>query len=313
MEIVNILNKSRIILKSAIILVMILLLSLPMFKIDQLIMDREARNKEVRKEFAQKWGGKQNITSPTLKIPYHFANDFSTQYFYLTPEVLEINGEVFPQVKKRGIFEVPVYSSNIDIKGYFEPARIKEFADRKEVIIDYDNIVLYQRMTDFTKLNKGIQLKWNDQTHKLKLKEEWYVGHAVNIDEASLRNEFSYSINFNGVEDISFSPEANEVNVTMKGEWDNPSCFGTRMTNNYTNEEGTFVAEWKYLNQLERDWDSSPLLNQGDNEFGVNFMMANDHYAKSHRSTKYAFLLIGLTFVAFFFLELITKKNIHPL
>ena len=45
--------------------------------------------------------------------------------------------------------------------------------------------------------------------------------------------------------------------------------------------------------------------------FGVDFLQMNDHYDKTYRSTKYAILFIGLTFVAFFFIENKNKFNIH--
>ena len=51
--------------------------------------------------------------------------------------------------------------------------------------------------------------------------------------------------------------------------------------------------------------------NFADYSFGVNFLQMNDHYDKTYRSTKYAILFIGLTFVAFFFIESRNRFNIH--
>ncbi len=51
--------------------------------------------------------------------------------------------------------------------------------------------------------------------------------------------------------------------------------------------------------------------NFSDYSFGVNFLQMNDHYDKTYRSTKYAILFIGLTFVAFFFIESRNNFNIH--
>jgi inner membrane protein len=38
-----------------------------------------------------------------------------------------------------------------------------------------------------------------------------------------------------------------------------------------------------------------------------------DHYQQNMRSAKYAIMFIALTFVVFFFVEILTKKKIHPI
>ena len=49
-----------------------------------------------------------------------------------------------------------------------------------------------------------------------------------------------------------------------------------------------------------------------ESTFGVNLLFPVDQYQKSTRSAKYAFLIIILTFVVSFFVEIFQKKNIHP-
>ncbi len=46
--------------------------------------------------------------------------------------------------------------------------------------------------------------------------------------------------------------------------------------------------------------------------FGVTMVEPADQYAKTNRSIKYAFLIIGLTFSLFFIIELMQRKPIHP-
>ena len=47
--------------------------------------------------------------------------------------------------------------------------------------------------------------------------------------------------------------------------------------------------------------------------FGVNLIIPVDHYQKSTRSVKYAIMIIVLTFMAFFFVEVYNKSRIHPM
>ena len=50
-----------------------------------------------------------------------------------------------------------------------------------------------------------------------------------------------------------------------------------------------------------------------DASFGVNLIDPVNHYQQNMRSAKYAFMFIALTFVVFFFVEILTKKRIHPI
>src|SRR5690606_22428681 len=46
--------------------------------------------------------------------------------------------------------------------------------------------------------------------------------------------------------------------------------------------------------------------------FGVDLLMPVDQYQKSIRTAKYGVLVIMLTFIALFFIEIICKLRIHP-
>jgi inner membrane protein len=60
----------------------------------------------------------------------------------------------------------------------------------------------------------------------------------------------------------------------------------------------------------------SQLLNTNTDKesmaFGVTMVQPADQYAKTNRSVKYAILFVGLTFAMFFIIELMQKKNVHP-
>ena len=110
-----------------------------------------------------------------------------------------------------------------------------------------------------------------------------------------------------------FNALAKQMEVQLTGNWKDPKFQGTRITDESEVNEDGFTSSWKFLNQRNYNGKYSPIRTTYDDQFGVALMMANDHYSKSNRSAKYAILLIGLTYVAFFFIELLNKKNIHPL
>lgn len=58
---------------------------------------------------------------------------------------------------------------------------------------------------------------------------------------------------------------------------------------------------------------SMPSANLGTMAFGVSLYTPVDNYDKTARTIKYAILVIGLTFVAFFLMEVSHKRRIHPI
>ncbi|GAH21121.1 unnamed protein product, partial [marine sediment metagenome] len=75
-----------------------------------------------------------------------------------------------------------------------------------------------------------------------------------------------------------------------------------------------FRAKWNVL-YLNRDypqkWKGNS-YNIFNSAFGVKLLMPVDEYQKTMRSVKYAVMFISLTFMIFFFVEVINKKRIHP-
>ncbi|MDQ3100495.1 MAG: cell envelope integrity protein CreD, partial [Bacteroidota bacterium] len=75
-----------------------------------------------------------------------------------------------------------------------------------------------------------------------------------------------------------------------------------------------FTATWRVLH-LNRNypqaWRSSAFaLHESD--MGVNLMVPVDQYQKSIRTAKYSTMLISLTFLIFFFVEVLNRRRIHP-
>ena len=66
----NILQKSKLLIKGLIIGGLVLLLLIPAIFVQNLIREREQRQKEAVVEVSSKWAGKQIISGPVLVLPY---------------------------------------------------------------------------------------------------------------------------------------------------------------------------------------------------------------------------------------------------
>jgi inner membrane protein len=125
---------------------------------------------------------------------------------------------------------------------------------------------------------------------------------------------FDFAFTLNGSSGLFFVPVGKTTNVTMTSPWDTPSFDGAFLPDQRDIAKG-FSASWNVFN-YNRDfpqWWTGSNYQLQDSKFGVNLLFPVDHYQKSMRSAKYAIMFIALTFLAFFMVELISRKPIHPL
>ncbi len=130
--------------------------------------------------------------------------------------------------------------------------------------------------------------------------------------------EFSVSLNLNGSGSLSFHPLADRAAITMSGNWNSPSFVGRRLPAQREVRDDGFDASWtstRIGRKLPSAWieghGQSPSIGRG--AFGTRFIQPVDLYQVIERSTKYAVLIIGLTFVACFLMEVICHLRLHPL
>jgi len=116
--------------KLAAIVILALLLLIPTAMTESLIHERQWNRQSAVEEVSSTWGQAQTIAGPFLSIPYtrkivsqtdKGATVISQQRerLHLLPENLNINGNLAPQIRKRSIYEVPVYTAHITMEGSF--------------------------------------------------------------------------------------------------------------------------------------------------------------------------------------------------
>jgi inner membrane protein len=103
--------------------------------------------------------------------------------------------------------------------------------------------------------------------------------------------------------------------VELTSTWKNPSFDGAFLPDTRTVDERGFTAKWNVLN-MNRSYPqqfSGSVSGIDESAFGVSLLMAVDQYQKSMRAAKYAVLFIVLTFMVFFFIQVLNKVRIHPI
>ena len=112
--------KHSLFIKLASIGIIITLLMIPISLVKDLIRERNHSQASVINEVSGKWGKAQQIVGPVLTIPYKtFSKDSEgdvhekIEYSHFLPEHLNINGTINPENRKRGLYSVVLYQTNI--------------------------------------------------------------------------------------------------------------------------------------------------------------------------------------------------------
>ncbi len=310
-------------IKIIVIGILILILMIPTSFIQSLIHERQYRQEEAINEVSDKWGNVQTLNGPVLTIPYKKYSQSTygketTEYIRILPETLAITGALNPETRYRGIFEVVVYNAQLQVNGTFPALTIPSVNPEH---IQWQDAFLSVGISDMRGIRDMLKLNWNGQI----LQPEPGIGNGgistsgvsckVPVALDSTGYSFSFGLNLNGSNSFYFVPLGKETNVSIQSAWKNPSFTGAFLpVSREINNEG-FTASWKALH-LNRNYPQTWIENTYDvleSSFGVGLLVPVEQYQKSIRSVKYALMFISLTFLFFFLVEVMNRRNIHPI
>ena len=324
-------QKNKLIIKASFIGFLTLALLIPTFFIMFLVKDRETRRDEVVHEVSSKWAGAQTLTGPFLSVPYYVeVKDAANQPImqkrtvYLLPDELSVDGKIFPQIKHRSIFQVPVYNSNLKIVGKFSPLKTNKLPVPIQNI-RFDEAVVCMGISDFKGIGENLQLKWNDSIAGFETglpDISWLksgISCPLKLSAGSLTDattDFSINLSLKGSEQLYITPFGNTSKVHFESEWRDPAFDGKYLPDTSIVTDKGFTADWKVLhfNRTYPQQFTSVYENQvSESAFGLNLLQPVDAYGQTQRSIKYAVLIIALTFFLYFFLEIFYRNSVHVL
>lgn len=356
MENSNILNSfwkaNKIILKSFLIGFLVLLLLIPTFFIQNLVSERQDRQKAAVAEISSKWAGSQTVTGPVIGIPYHemVTDQGNTKkekkWAYFLPSRLNIHAHIIPEKRYRGIYQVIVYTTELEINGSYDSLHLAELNIPTENLL-WNEAAVFFDISDvqglkedmrlhlsgagmptgtnlpagtnppgITNTSTGIDLdmvpaKFSSEQFRNSLSASLPVSLAATHGPL----EFSTTVKLKGSGNLLFVPSGKETKVEATSSWSDPSFTGSFLPDVRTVKDSGFVADWKvlYLNRnYPQQWKEG-VYELSKAAFGVNLIVPVDSYQQTTRSVKYAILIILLTFTAFFLIEWIYTRAIHSL
>lgn len=316
---------------------LLLVLLIPLLFVQNLIEERAKRQQEVVKEINEKWGNEVVLSGPILKIPYKTFKEnrvynqdgkytatqetvINEAYFF--PEFIEINAVANTKPLHRNIFESVVFNAAIQVNGSFPAIDLSETDILPENVL-WDKAILLVKTSNLKGIRNTLVINFNAAPFNMLPK---YADEYLNTLESkpisgfseiySSPVSFSFNMNVNGSDAIKFIPIGKETIAQMKSNWHAPSFTGEFLPEDGSREisESGFKASWKIL-QINRQFEQSffdKLPDLTKFAFGTQLIVPVDEYQKSERTAKYGFMVIGLTLLVFFLIQLISKVYIHP-
>lgn len=325
--------KYNIYFKIATIFFIGILLLIPTSMIESLIFERQNTQQEAIHEVSSKWANEQTISGPFISIPYYkYIKEFSKkdsvekivqvkEYIHVLPKVLKIEGKINPELRNRGIYDIVVYNSKINISGQFSAINLAAF-DIPEKDIQFDKAQLCVGIDDLRGIEKSVLLDWKGQKFSFNpgVASTDIIGSGINAPLAlqakdSTTHDFSFNLDLKGSQLLYFTPVGKTTDITISSPWKNPSFNGAFLPDSRTLSETGFTANWNVLH-LNRNYPQIWIGSQyaiKESSFGIDLLLPVDNYQKSFRSIRYAILFIGFTFLTFFFIEVLNKVFIHPM
>lgn len=346
----NLIERYSTTIKAFAVAILTLMLLIPLAMIQSLIHERQNIRQGAVQEITSKWGGEQTITGPCLVVPYEEIRvedkkEITVKRNLLVlPETLDAKVSTRVEKRKRGIYDASVYGSDIVLSGQFDGSVIT----RQNVQLSqvkWEDVRIIIGLSDLKGIKDNVSLQSNGQTiafgpgipvenlepgrgeavKNTKITYELFsVGLNAKID--SLKPDsifqamlpFTVSLKLNGSQGLYIVPTGKTTTAAMQSDWATPSFDGEFLPQTREIDKTGFSAEWRVLDlnrsfgQAIRSDDSNAINQMASSRFGVRFIQAVDQYQQNMRSVKYGILIVLLTFVAVFFIELLQKKPVNP-
>lgn len=332
-------------MKLALALLVGFLLSFPLFTVWLLVYDRQQQSEFAKAGIAEGWGGPQVMAGPVLVIPYRATTTETVteggrevtrsreviQELTLAPEQVDIETGLDSQPLRRSIYEVVVYDARVSGRARFALPADLERSGVPLAAMDLARAELRFGLSDPRGLGANPRVTLAGRPLRLQPGGGTGVtggrGFFAWLDATALRGQpilvdFDYHFRGNGA--LTMAPHAGDTRWRVRSAWPHPSFQGAFLPVERALRADGFEATYRVGNlalgrslvstggatepasTVEMGSDpSQPLVAMPGQAARISLMQPVDLYSQVNRATKYGFLFIGFTFLAFLMFDVI--------
>lgn len=317
--------------------VLTLALMIPLLLVFLIVGERESYSRQAVTEVGRKWGRAQAISGPYLVVPLERDAEKTDRqgvkttyrerkYAVLLPERLDVASQVEADELKRGIYNVPVYTSELSYKGGFKAADLAALR-RDDYEPQFDEAVMTVLISDVRGIKETTLVKMSGPEGAAAREVRFAAGPGLNasrvsgihipIARAALSDGFGFEFRLpvKGTNFLKFEPSGGETHVSMSSNWPHPSFTGNFLPNERDVKADGFSAKW-HVPQLARGGGQMVIQSHFNkimthNEFGVQFYQPVGFYDLVGRALKYAVAFIAAVFLLVFIMEVYVGRPVH--
>jgi len=338
--------------KILLLVAMVLVLLIPLGMIGGLVGERSRTAQAAEADIMEAWGSELIAVGPLVALPGARTTEVRTVTqgvetvesavsrftLAIAPRRLDIDANFGTEIRRRGIFSVPLFSGELAFSGTFDPTlALASLAPNEEVFFDQAELIIalssqkgIRRIERaywggegelfFHPGNRGLGVARRPGAPAPRgggggggLLEGGVFAELPDFTDAE--TAFDVAISMQGGRMARFLPVGQQTRVSVSSDWEAPSFQGAFLPGSSEISADGFGAVWD-ISYLSRDiplfWRDDGRRDYSAALFGVNFFRAIDTYSLNSRATRYAMLFLVIPFLALFLLEMHTKKRIHP-
>ena len=329
---------------------LVLLMFIPMFFVADVVDSRRSYSETTIGSVSREWGGAQTLIGPRLVVPVRETIDQVRVQQVVDPETgrprLAADGtpltenvttrvtvdrapvSIYPdnfeaeidtvsEIRKRGIFTVPVYRASVEMLFDFPTDRAAALVDDGEVL-QWNDSRIEVGLDNNAALRGTAELLADGQEMALEplLSSENSAGVSALVGDPRSHVNYSLTLGLNGARSFQIAPVGRSSSISMASDWPHPSFRGAFLPDQSQVSDSGFSATWS-IPHLARAVPQATRENltgfiRQRTSFGVDYFQPNDFYQKAFRTSRYAVLFIALTFLTVLLIENRTERPVHP-
>jgi len=313
---------------------LVLLLLVPLSLTRGVIEDRKDYREQAYARVASSWAGEQTLTGPVRVVPWteqrtvettdaagvrHTDVKVSQGHWLQMPARLEVSGTLVPDERRIGLFRIPVYRWQGQVRAHFNADDYPVKAGRR-----YGTPYLALGISDVRGVVGSPSLRVDGRPLPLRpgVGRASTLGPGLHAPVTGLvdaqggtlaASDVVLDLQVNGTRALSVVPAGDDNRISLEARWPHPSFSGAFLPNERSTDSTGFKAGWAVSSLASSA--QRQLREGGETAQAVQVALINpvDAYTQADRASKYGVLFVLLTFTGFLLFELVRKLRIHPL
>jgi len=332
----------KLLVKGLVLLLLFLLLQVPLWWTRDVVDERAGFRDQAVTDVAHSQAGTQQLIGPILVVPFRrqwqersvdadgkvvLRECSAEEQLTLLPENLQVNGNLQVETRQRGIFPVPVFRNTLTLTGKFIWPEYYGRQPRDGETLSWRQPYLALSVSGQRGIKQVAPLQWKKSEQRFlpgsklgDLQDGQGLHAPVPLTVAGDQSEFHITLSLAGTRQFGVIPVGSQTDLQLQSNWPHPQFNGGQLPDERSVSDNGFTGHWQtshLATNLGDNWarcraDADRCDNLWQQQLSVSLFEPVDIYSLSERALKYGFLFLGITFAAFFLLEMRLAIPVHP-